>query len=172
MKEPESNVNLYCESDIALANEVLRKEILRLLVFVCFPLVLTVFFFIRRQKWFCITAAFLFCSTVVFLMDLKVLPAFCYNRWLHEILHERHHETAGTLISIGTDYIFENRLCFKEVMLNEYTNLPQEGERRFLMDAGKSLPQDLIDHTVVITSHETFITGIRLQDEGESNARV
>ena len=42
-------------------------------------------------------------------------------------------KTAGTLVRVGEDEIYENGVIFHEMIVNIYEDMAPEGERRFLI---------------------------------------
>ncbi len=147
-------------SEIQGARRKTHREILRLLACMAVPLILTVILFSMRMKWPCILTAILTCAVMIFLTDMKLRPALSYEKWLKEISGGRQHDTVGILTCIGEEDVYEDKLCFREVILNIYLDLAEEGERRFLLDSGKSISGELLGQPVRIRSHENYIVDI------------
>ena len=61
---------------------------------------------------------------------------------------------------IGSDPVYQDGVNFHEVILNIYEDMAEEGERRFLLDVNKEIPQDWIGQDVVVTSHGSFLLDV------------
>ena len=124
-------------------------------------------FFLRIQA-LCMAAAVLGCCTVIFLYDLKVKPAVCYAKFLREIEEGSSHRTLGTLVRVSSDLTYEDGVDFREVIINIYEDMAEEGERRFLLDARREIPLEWLGSDVVLTSYGSRIVGAQLYAPGES----
>lgn len=152
-------------NDIGAAKGRVHRETIRLVGVIALPLILSAVLFGLRLKWPCVLAAFLTCAAAIFLMDLRLRPAISYERWLKEILNGRQHDTAGILTRIGEEDVYEDKLCFKEVLVNIYLDLAEEGERRFLLDSSKRIPAELLNQPVLVRSHENYIVSVKKWEE-------
>ena len=150
-------------------NRAKKKKALRLMIAAGVPFfVLAAMGFVMRLQALCMAASILCCSSLIFLYDLKVKPAMRYGRYLREIAEGTSHRTLGTLVRVSGDLTYEDGVNFREVIINIYEDMDEEGERRFLLDAKKEMPAEWLGCDVVLTSYGSCIVGAQLYTPGET----
>ncbi|MBO5568757.1 MAG: hypothetical protein J6A79_07510 [Clostridia bacterium] len=154
---------LYTKADLVSAQETARHSMMRCLVLGVPFLLAAIAGFVMRNRLLCSAGAFCLCAFFIFSFDLFAMPYVRYQRWLAQTMQNKTHETAGKLLRISEDPVDEMGVRFREVWINIYADLSEEGERRFLLDWSKGIPDALRNQIVVIESYEQFITGIRLR---------
>lgn len=113
--------------------------------------------FAARIEPLCTAAVILMGCLLVFFVDIRLLPAVRYGRLLDEIRSGSSHRTLGTLMRVSEDLTHENGVDFREVIINVYEDLSEEGERRFLLDSKKEMDTGLLGQDVVLTSYGNVI---------------
>ena len=113
-----------------------------------------------RNQILCIAGLLAGFAVVIFLFDLRVMPVLRYGRYLREIKRGLSHRTAGALVRIGSDPVYTDGVWFFELILNVYEDLSEEGERRFLLDCSRKVPQELMGKDVALTSQGSFVLDI------------
>jgi len=78
--------------------------------------------------------------------------------------------TAGTLVRLGEDEVYEDGVYFHEVIINIYEDMSAEGERRFLLEGTKNVDPSLLGKDVAVTSHGNFVLDVELLGEKEKDA--
>lgn len=156
---------LYTDEDFAKARLAVRRETVLLLGAVLFLGAGAIAALRLRQQIFCTALTILASFSGIFLADTRLIPALRYRNWLSEAFSGLSHETAGVLVRIGDEDVWESGVRLREMILNIYTDLAEEGERRFLLDAGKIIPPDFLNRVVVVKSHDTAVLGIWLRGE-------
>ena len=151
---------LYGDEDRARAEKTVRRETARCVLTAAPFAALAAAALLLRLRLLCTAAAILSAFSAIFLYDLRVSPARAYRRFLAEALGGRSHETAGLLQRIGEDPVLEAGVPFRELTLNVYADLSEEGERRFLLDASRPAPEELAGRVVVVRSHDAYVLSI------------
>jgi len=136
------------------------------------PLAVAVAAFVLRIEPLCIAATALTGCLLILLTDLKIMPAVRYGRHLREISEGSSHQTLGTLVRVSNDLTYENGVYFREVTLNVYEDLSEEGERRFLLDAKKEIPGEMNGRDVVVTSYGNVILEAQLYERKDREEDV
>ena len=113
-----------------------------------------------RIELLCIAGLVIAGAILIFLYDLRIKPALRYGRYLAEAHSGLSRQTVGALVRISSDPVYQDGVNFYEVILNIYEDMAEEGERRFLLDAKKDIPQDWIGQDVVVTSHGSFLLDV------------
>lgn len=153
---------LYSDED-KLNNKRRLASAWRLLFLCALPfLALAVAAFCLRVEPLCMLASFLFLASCLFVGDMKLVPLWRYGRFLKDVTTGLSHRTAGTLVRVGDDLVFEEGVYMRECILNVYEDMSPEGERRFLLDAAKALPDGLLGRDVALTSHGNAVLGVEL----------
>ena len=116
--------------------------------------------FVLRIELLCIAGFVIAGSILIFLYDLRIKPALRYGRYLAEAHSGLTRQTVGALVRIGSAPVYQDGVNFHEVILNIYEDMAEEGERRFLLDVNKEIPQDWIGQDVVVTSHGSFLLDV------------
>ena len=164
----QSEIRLYQETDFEHGRREKKLAIRRMLLCALpFPVCAAAAFALRHEP-LCIASAFVFCAVLILLYDLWVKPARRYDRFLREVREGSSHDTRGTLVRISETLTHEEGINFYEVILNIYEDMDEEGERRFLLDERRQLPEDWMGRDIVISSYGSMIVGARLYAGGES----
>lgn len=100
------------------------------------------------------------CALVIFLWDLRLMPVIRYGRYLDEIMGGLCHDTVGCVMSFGKEPVYESGVNFREMIINVYEDLSVEGERRFLLEYTREVPEELIGQNVKVTSHGNYVMGL------------
>ena len=158
----ETEIRLYQENDFAESRKERNAMIRRMLFFALPFLAGAAAAFALRLEALCIFCAVAFCSVLVFLYDLLVKPAITYDRHLGEIQRGSFHDTLGTLVSVSKDLTYAEGINFREVIINIYEDMSEEGERRFLLDCAKEYDESMMGRAVEITSHGSYVLNIQL----------
>ena len=112
----------------------------------------------------------LFCflcgASVIFLCDLLVTPAVRYERYLAEANSGLTRKTAGALVRVSEDLCYQDGVDFREVIINVYEDMSEEGERRYLLDAKKEMPAEMIGRDIALLSHGNIVLGAELLGGG------
>ena len=116
--------------------------------------------FAMRAEALCIAGCILFGAVEVFLWDWRLAPVRRYGRFLREVTSGLTRRTAGMLMLIGEERVYQDGVWLYELILNVYEDLSEEGERRFLLDCQKPRPDALIGSDVALTSHGSFALAI------------
>ncbi|MCI6374664.1 MAG: hypothetical protein MR821_05170 [Clostridiales bacterium] len=116
--------------------------------------------FAMRAEALCIAGCILFGAVEVFLWDWRLAPVRRYGRFLREVTSGLTRRTAGMLMRIGEERVYQDGVWLYELILNVYEDLSEEGERRFLLDCQKPRPDALIGSDVALTSHGSFALAI------------
>lgn len=150
-------MKLYEQKDFDQNRAIKKREARRAILFSLPFLAVAVAAFILRAEALCIAGGVLCGAVLIFMYDRRVSPAVRYGRYLKEAHADISHKTLGTLVRVGGDPVFQEGVNFYEVILNVYEDLSEEGERRFLLDSKKELPQAWIGQDVVVTSHGKWL---------------
>ena len=157
----ENEIRLYSEADFAESRKT-KKKAIRRMFFCALPFLAgaAVCFALRLQTA-CALCMIAFCSALIFLYDLQVKPSVRYARCLSEM-------KSGSFVRISEDLTYEEGVNFREVIINVYEDMDEEGERRFLLDERREIPREWLNRDIVITSFGNMVTGVRLHNGGEN----
>ena len=158
----ETEIRLYQETDFIESRKEKNAMICRMLLCALPFLAGAAVTFVLRMEALCILCTVIFCSVLVFLYDLLVKPAVTYDRHLGEIRAGSSHDTLGTLLSISEELTYAEGINFREVIINIYEDMDEEGERRFLLDERREIPKEWLNRDVVISSYGNVVVGARL----------
>ncbi len=151
---------LYAETDILQNKARMKREARRAALLALPMLALAIAGFLIRSQPLCLAGALLCGGVLIFLGDLRVAPLWRYGKFLREITGGLSHKTAGTLVRLGEEPVFEDGVWMRECILNIYEDQSEEGERRFLLDCAKTLPDGLLGRDVALTSHGNAVLGV------------
>ena len=158
-------MKLYDQTDFDANKQEKRRQITRALVIALPFFVIAIAAFVLRIEMLC-TAGFVIAGAIlIFLYDLRIKPALRYGHYLAEAHGGLSRQTVGALVRIGSDLVYQDGVNFFEVILNIYEDMAPEGERRFLLDAKKDIPQDWIGQDVVVTSDGSFLLDVTLVEK-------
>lgn len=153
-------MKLYDQTDFDANRREKRRQIRRALMLALPFFALAIAAFVLRIELLCIAGFVIAGSILIFLYDLRIKPALRYGRYLAEAHSGLTRQTVGALVRIGSDPVYQDGVNFYEVILNIYEDMAEEGERRFLLDVNKEIPQDWIGQDVVVTSHGSFLLDV------------
>lgn len=158
-------MKLYDQTDFELNGRKKRQALLHALALAApfFAAALAAFFL--RIELLCTVCLIAAGSILIFLFDLRIKPQIRYGKYLAEAHSGLSRQTVGALVRIGQDPVYQDGVNFHEVILNIYEDMAPEGERRFLLDARKEIPQAWVNQDVVVTSHGSFILDAALAKE-------
>ena len=140
----------------------LRREIIKMLLAALPFLAVCVVGFAARNQTVCTIGLVLACAAVIFVGDLFVAPVVRYGKFLRDLFSGLTRKTAGTLVRVGEDDIYENGVIFHEMIVNIYEDMAPEGERRFLIEPAMPLDTALIGRDVAVTSHDKVVLAVEL----------
>ncbi|MDY4542894.1 MAG: hypothetical protein SPD88_08900 [Candidatus Ventricola sp.] len=153
-------MKLYAQADFDANRREKRRQIRRALILALPFFAMAIAAFVLRIELLCIAGFVIAGSILIFLYDLRIKPALRYGRYLAEANSGLTRQTVGALVRIGSDPVYQDGVNFHEVILNIYEDMAEEGERRFLLDVNKEIPQDWIGQDVVVTSHGSFLLDV------------
>ena len=153
-------MKLYAQADFDANRREKRRQIRRALMLALPFFLMAIAAFVLRIELLCIAGFVIAGSILIFLYDLRIKPALRYGRYLAEAHSGLTRQTVGALVRIGSDPVYQDGVNFHEVILNIYEDMAEEGERRFLLDVNKEIPQDWIGQDVVVTSHGSFLLDV------------
>ena len=153
-------MKLYAQTDFDANRQEKRRQITRALALALPFFVIAAAAFGLRIELLCIAGLVIAGAILIFLYDLRIKPALRYGRYLAEAHSGLSRQTVGALVRIGSDPVYQDGVNFYEVILNIYEDMAEEGERRFLLDVNKEIPQDWIGQDVVVTSHGSFLLDV------------
>ena len=153
-------MKLYDQTDFDANRREKRRQIRRALILALPFFAMAIAAFVLRIELLCIAGFVISGSILIFLYDLRIKPALRYGRYLAEAHSGLTRQTVGALVRIGSDPVYQDGVNFHEVILNIYEDMAEEGERRFLLDVNKEIPQDWIGQDVVVTSHGSFLLDV------------
>lgn len=153
-------MKLYAQADFDANRREKRRQIRRALILALPFFAMAIAAFVLRIELLCIAGFVIAGSILIFLYDLRIKPALRYGRYLAEAHSGLTRQTVGTLVRIGSAPVYQDGVNFHEVILNIYEDMAEEGERRFLLDVNKEIPQDWIGQDVVVTSHGSFLLDV------------
>lgn len=158
-------MKLYDQLDFDRSKKDKQTAITRTLLFAMPFLALAAAAFVLRIEWLCAFGCFAAGAVLIFMYDLRLKPALRYCAYLTEAHSGLSRQTIGALMRIGRDPVYQDGVNFYEVILNIYEDLDEEGERRFLLDAKKKIPEEWLQRDVIVTSHGSFILEARAAEE-------
>ena len=126
--------------------------------------------FAVRNQTLCTAGLMAACAAAIFWGDLRVMPMIRYGRFLKDVTTGLTHKTAGTLVRLGEDDVYEDGVYFHEVIINIYEDMSEEGERRFLLEGTKSVDPSLLGKDVAVTSHGNFVLNVEPLGKQEKDA--
>ena len=153
-------MKLYAQTDFDVNKQEKRRQITRALALALPFFLIAVAAFVLRNEPLCIAGFVIAGAILIFLYDLRIKPALRYGRYLAEAHSGLSRQTVGALVRIGSDPTYQDGVNFYEVILNIYEDMAEEGERRFLLDAKKDIPQAWIGQDVVVTSHGSYLLDV------------
>ena len=153
-------MKLYAQADFDANRREKRRQIRRALILALPFFAMAIAAFVLRIELLCIAGFVIAGSILIFLYDMRIKPALRYGRYLAEAHSGLTRQTVGALVRIGSDPVYQDGVNFHEVILNIYEDMAEEGERRFLLDVNKEIPQDWIGQDVVVTSHGSFLLDV------------
>lgn len=153
---------MYDQQDMIRNQQMIRKETGRMLLCMLPFFAVAVAAFILRMEPVCIAATILTVGAMIFMWDLKLGPHLRYRTFLREITSGLSHETVGALVRISPDPVYQDGVYSREIFINIYEDLSEEGERRFLLDCAKPIDEALMGRDIVVTSHGSYALNIRL----------
>lgn len=116
--------------------------------------------FAVRNEPLCAAGCVLCSAVLILTTDLRLMPVVRYGRFLRNIHTGLQRTTAGTLVRIGEDEVYEDGVYFSELIVNVYEDMSEEGERRFLLDRSKPRPQALVGSDVRVTSQGNVVLDV------------
>lgn len=159
---------MYGQTDFEQNDRRKRRETAFMLLAGVPFLALAAVGFALRSEALCIAGCILCGAVEVFLWDWRVAPVRRYGRFLREVTSGLTRRTAGMLMRIGEERIFQDGVWLYELILNVYEDLSEEGERRFLLDCRKPRPDALVGSDVALTSHGSFALAIEPLAHGDA----
>lgn len=148
---------MYGQTDFEESGAKVRRETAGMLLAGIPFLALAAAGFVLRIEPLCIAGCILLGALEVFLWDWRVAPERRYRRFLREVTGGLTRRTAGTLVRIGEERVFQDGVWLHELILNVYEDLSEEGERRYLIDCRKPRPDALVGRDVALTTHGSFV---------------
>lgn len=159
---------MYGQADFEQNARQRRRETAVMLLAGASFLALAIAAFLLRREILCMAGCILCGAVWVFLWDWRVSPARRYGRFLREVTSGMTRTTAGMLMRVSEDRVFQDGVWFYELVLNIYEDLSEEGERRFLIDCRKPRPDALVGRDVALTSHGSFALAIEPLGGGDA----
>ncbi len=157
---------MYDKQDAARNKTMIKKETGRMLLCMLPFFAAAVAAFLLRIEPLCIAATVLTVGVMIFWWDLKLGPHLRYRRFLGEIQSGLSRETVGALVRISPDPVYQDGVYSREIFINVYEDLSEEGERRFLLDCVKELDETLMGQDIVVTSHGSYVLAIEPVGQG------
>ena len=150
----------YDQEDRQVNSARAKREALYMLLCALPFLLVAAVGFVMRIEPLCMAGVLLFGGTLILLFDLRLAPILRYGRYLREISSGMTRRTAGTLVRLGEDPIYTDGVWMRECIINIYEDQSEEGERRFLLDCSKEIPEELLGKDVALTSHGSAVLGV------------
>ena len=150
----------YAQQDIELNKKRKKKEYLTTLGLMLPFLAICAAGFAVRNQAMCTAGLIAACAVAIFWGDLRVAPLVRYSRFLKDVTTGLTRRTAGTLVRLGEDEVYEDGVYFHEVIINIYEDMTPEGERRFLIEPAMPLDTALIGRDVAVTSHDKVVLAV------------
>lgn len=151
---------MYGQADFEQNGRQKRRELTVMLLAGVPLLALAAVDFAMRAEAVCIAGCIFFGAVEVFLWDWRLAPVLRYGKFLREVTSGLSRKTAGTLVGIGGERVYQDGVWLYELTLNVYEDLSEEGERRFLLDCAKQVPPELMNRDVALTSHGNFVLDV------------
>jgi len=161
-------MKLYDQTDFERNKLEKKQEITRTALFALPFLLVAAAAFVLRIEPLCIVSCFLFGAMIILRWDLRIGPAIHYGRFLEEMHSGLTKKTLGTLVRMGDDLVYQDRVYSHEITINIYEDMDEEGERRFLLDREKDIPRAWMGKDIVITSHGSFVLEAALHQEANA----
>ena len=158
-------MKLYDQTDFDKSKKEKSGAIRRTLLLMLPFLAVCVAAFVLRIEPLCALGLFLAGAIAIFMYDIRVKPALRYDAYLAEAHSGLTRQTVGALVRIGQDPVYQDGVNFYEVILNIYEDMDEEGERRFLLDEKKEIPQEWLGRDIVVTSHGGYLLEARAVEE-------
>lgn len=153
---------MYDQQDVVNNRRMIRKETWFMLLCMVPFMVTAAAAFILRIEPLCIAGVGLTAAVVIFLWDLKLGPHLRYRSFLEEITTGMTRQTVGELVRICPDPVYQDGVYSREIFINIYEDLSEEGERRFLLDCVKDIDESFMGKDIVVTSHGSYAVDIVL----------
>lgn len=150
-------MKLYSQTDFEQNRRDKGQEIRKALLLMLPGLIAAIAAFFLRIEWLCIAGCVLCGSVLILWYDLRIGPAIHYGRFLSEMHSGLTKKTLGTLVRISEDLVYQDHVNAHELTINIYEDLDEEGERRFLLDREKMIPEEWMGKDIVVTSHGSFV---------------
>ena len=157
---------MYDQQDAARNKQEIKKETMRMLLCMLPFFAVAAVTFVLRIEPLCIAAVALMAATVIFLGDLKLGPHLRYRAFLREISGGLTRQTVGALVRVSPDPVYQDGVYSREIFINIYEDMSEEGERRFLLDCVKPIDESMMGRDVVITSHGSYVVDMALNGAG------
>lgn len=161
-------MKLYSQESFQQNAQDKKRELIRMLVCIAPCLAAAVAGFILRIEPLCAAGVILCGSVIIFLYDAKLGPQVRYGRYLKEVHSGLSRKTLGTLVRIGSDPVYTDGVNFREIILNIYEDMSEEGERRFLLDWCREMPAEWLDQDIIVTSHGSYLLEMELAAEAKA----
>ena len=161
-------MKLYAQVDFDVNKLDKKREFARTALFALPFLAVAIAAFFVRMEPLCIACCILCGAVIILRWDLRIGPAIHYGRFLAEMHSGLTKKTLGTLVRIGDDLVYQDHIFSREITINIYEDMDEEGERRFLLDREKEFPADWMGKDVVITSHGSFVLEAELYQGAEA----
>ena len=142
----------YTEKKLEDNQICLRREIIKMLLAALPFLAVCVVGFAARNQTVCTIGLVLACAAVIFVGDLFVAPVVRYGKFLRDLFSGLTRKTAGTLVRVGEDDIYENGVLltgagskiknldkYMQKYLNINVKLAPESEKCVAIGTGMSL---------------------------------
>ena len=153
---------MYSQKDSQVNSSQIKKEAGRMMLCMLPFLAAAVAMFILRIEVACIAAVIAAAAVMLFLWDLRLGPLFRYKAFLNEIQSGLKRETVGALVRVSPDPVYQDGVYSREIFINIYEDMSEEGERRFLLDCAKEYDESMMGRDVEITSHGSYVLNIQL----------
>ena len=138
----------------------LRRDVFKMLLAMLPFFALCAAGFAVRNQTLCTAGLILTCAAAIFVGDLFVMPSIRYGCFLRELTSGLTRKTAGTLVRVGDEEVYENGVHFHEMIVNVYEDMAPEGERRFLIESAMPFDAALIGRDVAVTSHDKVVLAV------------
>ena len=161
-------MKLYAQADFEQNKRDKKQEMMRTLLFALPFLAGAAAAFLLRMEPLCMACCFLCGAVVILRWELRIGPAIHYGRFLEEMHSGLTKKTLGTLVRMSDDLVYQDHVYSREITVNIYEDMDEEGERRFLLDREKDIPHEWMGKDVVITSHGSFVLEAELHQGAEA----
>ncbi|MBQ2949150.1 MAG: hypothetical protein IJD94_09305 [Clostridia bacterium] len=161
-------MKLYSQESFQQNAQDKKRELIRMMIFALPCLAVAVAGFALRIEPLCTAGVILCGAVIIFLYDAKLGPQVRYGRYLKEAHSGLSRKTLGTLVRIGSDPVYTDGVNFREIILNIYEDMSEEGERRFLLDWRREMPAEWLDQDIIVTSHGSYLLEMELAAEAKA----